>query len=198
MAYTIPWDESDPDGSITAASDIDAEFQQLKTALRERLEQVIPDFGDDMVDPKVIPAGSILLSHIHAESAGGATFSVSGSSPQVWSENINIGGDITIAGSLITLDTIGTYMFWVDALVDWSPYTPGAGNLGILAAAGTAVTHSVTQSFQEQGLGEVSLHGIAIATAGGESFEIFRQASIFGGGDICRFSDMGIMILRIA
>ncbi len=55
MVYIIPWDESDPDGSIVAASDIDAELQQLKLSLRERLEQVIPGFGDDGVDPKIIP-----------------------------------------------------------------------------------------------------------------------------------------------
>lgn len=56
MPYTVPWDESSPDGAITPAADIDVELQDLKTSLRERLEQVIPDFGNDLVDPKVIPS----------------------------------------------------------------------------------------------------------------------------------------------
>jgi hypothetical protein len=56
MAYTVPWDESSPDGAITPAADIDVELQDLKTSVAERLEQVIPGWRDDLVDPKVIPS----------------------------------------------------------------------------------------------------------------------------------------------
>jgi hypothetical protein len=55
MAYTIPWDEASPDGAITPAADIDVELQNLKTSIRERIEDVIPDWANDGVDPKTIP-----------------------------------------------------------------------------------------------------------------------------------------------
>jgi len=59
MAYVIPWDEASPDGAITPAADIDVELQDLKTSVAERLEQVIPGWRDDLVDPKVIPSAAI-------------------------------------------------------------------------------------------------------------------------------------------
>lgn len=56
MAYSESWDEAAPPGSSNAAT-IDTIIQLVKTALRERLEQVIPDFGDDLIDPKRIVIG---------------------------------------------------------------------------------------------------------------------------------------------
>lgn len=58
MAYTNNWDETDPDGSIVAASDIDAEIQQVKTDVRERIEEVIPGWPDDSVEPKIMGPGT--------------------------------------------------------------------------------------------------------------------------------------------
>ena len=52
MAYGQGWDPSAPDGAITPAADIDVEFQNLKTALGERLVQVMPEWADDLADPK--------------------------------------------------------------------------------------------------------------------------------------------------
>lgn len=54
MAYTQGWDASAPDGATTPAADIDVEIQNLKTALGERLVQVIPEWADDLEDPKKI------------------------------------------------------------------------------------------------------------------------------------------------
>lgn len=51
MAYTRAWDETAPLGSA-AASSIDTIFQQLKTDLRERLNEVVVDFTADPVVPK--------------------------------------------------------------------------------------------------------------------------------------------------
>lgn len=62
MAYTNNWDETDPDGAVVAASDIDREIRQVKVDVRERLEQVIPGFGDDSVDPKVMGEGTARLT----------------------------------------------------------------------------------------------------------------------------------------
>ena len=54
MAYIITWDASSPDGAITPAADIDQEIQDLKASLGERLVQVIPEWADDLADPKKI------------------------------------------------------------------------------------------------------------------------------------------------
>lgn len=57
MPYTKGWNESEPAGTSAAAA-LDSAIQDLKFGLRERLEQVIPSFGNDGVDPKVLAAGS--------------------------------------------------------------------------------------------------------------------------------------------
>jgi hypothetical protein len=54
MPFTHPWNEAAPLGSTTDADTIDTIFQQLKLDLRERLEQVIPNFGNNAVDPKKV------------------------------------------------------------------------------------------------------------------------------------------------
>lgn len=51
MAYVKPWNESLPDGSESAAT-IDTIIADLKTAIRERLEDFFPDWTDEGVDPK--------------------------------------------------------------------------------------------------------------------------------------------------
>lgn len=54
MAYQIDWDENSPDGATTLASTIDSELQDLKTSIRERLEDIIDDWQDDGTDPKLL------------------------------------------------------------------------------------------------------------------------------------------------
>lgn len=62
MAYSIGWNEAQPDGAVVNADDLDLEIRNLKTSLRERLEQVILDWGTDAVDPKVMVEGSARAS----------------------------------------------------------------------------------------------------------------------------------------
>lgn len=54
MAYSIAWAEGSPPGGSTPADTIDTELQNLKISIRERLEQIIPDWADDDVDPKTL------------------------------------------------------------------------------------------------------------------------------------------------
>jgi len=54
MAYSVSWDEGVPVGATTPAADIDTEIQKVKTSMRERLEQVMPDFDSDVLDPKLL------------------------------------------------------------------------------------------------------------------------------------------------
>ena len=58
MAYNFPFNTATPDGDITPVSDLDTIVQDLKKALNERLDQVIVDFSDDGVDPKILELGT--------------------------------------------------------------------------------------------------------------------------------------------
>lgn len=55
MPYQRIWHEGVPAGTLPA-NQIDTEFQNLKADLRERLEQAIPGFADDLTDPKRVRA----------------------------------------------------------------------------------------------------------------------------------------------
>lgn len=57
MAYTKAWNESAPLGTADAGT-LDTIIQDVKVSLRERLEQVIPNFGTDATDPKILLEGS--------------------------------------------------------------------------------------------------------------------------------------------
>lgn len=54
MAYGVGWDPSSPDGAITPAADIDVEIQNVKTAIGERLVEFVPEWADDLKQPKKI------------------------------------------------------------------------------------------------------------------------------------------------
>lgn len=60
MAYSDTWDEAAPPGTA-AANTLDTIIQQLKRAMRERLEDPFPDWADDAVDPKRVVVHSGLL-----------------------------------------------------------------------------------------------------------------------------------------
>jgi len=72
MAYSIAWDETSPDGSTTPANQIDTELQNIKVSVRERLEDVFPDWDNDAVDPKQ-PTG-LLASGATGEKPAAPTF----------------------------------------------------------------------------------------------------------------------------
>jgi hypothetical protein len=57
MAYTVAWNESEPDGT-EAANTLETELQNIKISLRERLEDFFPDWSDDGVDPKLPLVGN--------------------------------------------------------------------------------------------------------------------------------------------
>jgi len=63
MAYGQGWDASAPDGAITPAADIDAEIQDTKVAVGERLVEFVPEWADDLKQPKKIS----IVSGAHAD-----------------------------------------------------------------------------------------------------------------------------------
>lgn len=74
MAYTKGWDESAPSGNLPA-NQLDTALQETKTALRERLEQIIPHFANDAFDPKrVVAVYSGTLQNRPAVQHGGVVY----------------------------------------------------------------------------------------------------------------------------
>ena len=61
MAFTNPWDESDPPGGQDANT-ADTEIQQVKVDVRERIETVLPGWADDLEDPKIFPGWRLTKS----------------------------------------------------------------------------------------------------------------------------------------
>lgn len=150
MAYNIPWDESAPDGSITAAADIDVIIQQLKESIRERLEDVIPDWANDGVDPKTIPLASIIGvdSYIVFNADSYASL------PATW-DTFNLtelsqnGSGFTLALDTIEVAEAGTYMlngsFFCSA-------GPGATVLLRQTITGGGTGYANTASLQNSGI----------------------------------------------
>jgi len=73
-AYSIAWNEATPAGASTNANTIDTEIQDLKKSLRERLEDMFPDWSDDSTDPKVFQRARVVLSTPEVISNSSATF----------------------------------------------------------------------------------------------------------------------------
>jgi hypothetical protein len=60
MAYSIAWDASSPVGSSTNANTIDTEFQNLKTSIQERMNNILSNAWEtDANDPKAIDVSAI-------------------------------------------------------------------------------------------------------------------------------------------
>lgn len=53
MAYSRSWSEGTPTGSSNPST-IDEELRNLKLAFRERIEDLLPDWANDGVDPKLV------------------------------------------------------------------------------------------------------------------------------------------------
>ena len=60
MAFRIPWDEASPLGT-RPADVIDDEIRNVKSAISERISQVLPGWDNDDEDPKEFPGWFVTL-----------------------------------------------------------------------------------------------------------------------------------------
>jgi len=60
MAFRIPWDETTPLGSYPADV-IDDEIRSVKSAISERISQILPGWDNDAEDPKEFPGWFVTL-----------------------------------------------------------------------------------------------------------------------------------------
>jgi hypothetical protein len=74
MAYSIAWNEATPVGASTNVSDVDAELQNLKISIRERMNNVMSTAWEtDASDPKTLDvqaiAGTPRLAKVYTNAA---------------------------------------------------------------------------------------------------------------------------------
>lgn len=75
-AYSVAWNEDAPVGSTTDASTIDTEIQNLKTSIRERMNNILHstgDWGTDGEEPKLVDiaalAGTPVVASVYSSGA---------------------------------------------------------------------------------------------------------------------------------
>jgi len=104
MAYGETWDNTAPDGATFAAADIDAEFQSLKTAISERMDDLIGagNWANDAVEPKV------LVSAPYGASVGGGPLSLIAQKFAL-SEAVNPGAVYTTTATDVEVPATGNY-----------------------------------------------------------------------------------------
>ena len=211
MAYVIPWDEASPDGAITPAAYIDVELQDLKTSVAERLEDVIPGWRDDLVDPKV------LAPYVIDNSSVWATYDFSGAQsirsdgvPVIIPLNqiLDVGGDGVwgnVGGRIIT-PLAGSYVFLTH--IRYSCFSPvtgtaqlqwvagGAGGTSYMGAAQVAYynTHAAVSARIQGNATIISV--IKDWTAAGE-FELVVQNSSGIGSGLYSIDGVTSYILRV-
>lgn len=151
MAFTRSWDESLPDGAVTAAADIDLEFRKLKEDIRERLDD-ISTFGSDQ-DPAVLKGAT---PRARVTGSAGTQAIPSGSwTPITWDTVTFEDGDLVDLGTnddRLKVPTDGNGVYIVHGLVSWSSGTATTGTaLGTRIRSNDAVDEAKVIDFAEAG-----------------------------------------------
>lgn len=128
MAYTVPWDEGSPIGASTPANTIDTELQNLKISMRERLEDLINDWANDLVDPKTFnldafpPQPKVELHRV----APAQTIPNDTETAIIWNSEIEDVGDMWDSGdpTKIVIPSNGLYL--VAAMAFFEPNANGS------------------------------------------------------------------------
>jgi hypothetical protein len=142
MVYNIAWDESQPDGS-EAANTIDTEIQQLKESIRERLEDLIPDWDDDGVDPKVLALPSNERALLTLNSS--ITVATATVTPIDWeSEDLDEGGLVDLGANPSRITIVNTGFYLLSAGCEWQSGSTGERILSFrLNGTGVLARHAL-------------------------------------------------------
>jgi len=126
MAYAIAWNESNPVGASTAMSDVDAELQNLKKSIRERMNDILENAWEtDASNPK------LLIEYDKARIYLSGTQTVADASPAGW-VGVTFGAESYDVGSLwvvgtparFTIVKDGKYRIYLNI-----PFDTGAGSV---------------------------------------------------------------------
>lgn len=203
MAYGVNWDEASPVGATTAAADIDTEFQNLKISIRERMDNLVGsgNWTNDAVDPKKVQLSALTLSYVNAKLSSSFSLTTVASQLLTWTELLNVGGDVTVSGDTITLDTAGTYLVFFTGYCTFQvgtgvEFIPGTSVQGTFVPGGTATIHMESQSLSVHGNCPIGLSGIVVATAS-QTLNLDLTTVITVGTGLFLMQKMNVNILRV-
>lgn len=167
MAYGVNWDEATPVGATTSASDIDAEFQNLKISIRERMDDLIGtgNWANDSEQPKTLTGQE--KYYVGASLVGVASSLAGLKLANISTQKIiPTTGAFSNDGTDITLNAIGVYDLF--AAIKWGTLQDPASASVTLTATGAAVIASRPCVFTNYSLGgleaTLALHAV-ITTA---------------------------------
>lgn len=137
MVYSISWDETTPDGSENANT-IDTEIRQLKEAISERIVQVIPDWDNDGVDPKLLAVLDVRarISRSSAQVIPNATLT----SIDFVTEDVDVGemSDLGTDDSILTIPVGEGGLYLIGGYVHLAGHT-GTYSQALMTAGGSVV-----------------------------------------------------------
>ncbi len=118
MAYSIVWNESSPVGASVSAADIDAEIQNFKISIRERMNNILLNTWEtDANDPKTLDPAALSLDKVVLSRS--ATLSIANDTLTgiTWNNEITNADSLFDSGSptIITIQATGTYLIILQA-----------------------------------------------------------------------------------
>ena len=203
MAYGVSWDEASPIGGSTPAADLDTELQNLKISLRERLDNLVGtgNWANDAVDPKKVQLSALTLSYVNAKLSSSFSLTTVASQLLSWTELLNVGGDVTVAGDTITFDTAGTYRVIFSGYCQLQvgsgvTFVPAVSVQGTFVPGGTATIHMESQSLSVHGITAMGLSGFIVATAG-QTLNLDLTVVVTVGTGLFLMQKANVSILRV-
>lgn len=138
MTYSVEWDETEPDGSIVLAADLDTELKNLKISIRERLEDFFPGWDDDDEDPKITVYGS--RERAFVTRSADQTITAAADTALIWENEIYDTGDfVDIAGAATRLTITETGIYLVQLGMGWASGSSGKYKKTRIKLNGSAV-----------------------------------------------------------
>ena len=116
MVYSIAWDEASPIGASTPAADLDAELQNLKISIRERMNDLVGagNWENDGVDPKTLLGAPTVV-----RGTGSLSDAVTDTKIIGWTITEDLDGIYNPATNNFEIQTTGVYLVAMSAFVQF-------------------------------------------------------------------------------
>jgi hypothetical protein len=204
MPYSIPWDETQPDGS-EPASTIDTEIRDVKTAIRERIESIIPGWGNDATEPKILNLSGHSIAQLTGTERARVSIHTNRSitnavfTPIEWTtEEYDVGSMVNLAvhPTRITIPVSGIYL--ITANMEWD-----AGTTGLRSCMVIRNGIDVIASANAQRVGPLHTTRLSCSTMhplnASDYLQLYAYHNDGGSLDVVAVSDLTSMaVLRIA
>ena len=180
MAYAIAWNESNPVGASTAMSDVDAEIQNLKKSVRERMNDVLSNAWEtDASNPKTLDSEAIVKGG-RVKVRRNAVQSIANATPTdiSWEAEIFDVGSMWAVGSPtdIVIPSDGDYL--IIATVLFVANATGQRSIGIFT---TPATETASVRFDAAAGGDTELCVSAIISLNSTNVVVAKVLQSSGG-----------------